>query len=160
MPRMKIFASVGTHPQGFDRLVEKLDEIAPSLGAEVFAQTGNSVYEPRSFPFKKFLTENEFQKKVREADIVISHSGAGTIINSLLQKKKLIIVPRLKRFSEHTNDHQLDLAKALEAEGKCIAVFDVKNLGKAIERAKLFRPRIASNKENLIREIKIFIESV
>ncbi|MBN2067462.1 MAG: beta-1,4-galactosyltransferase [Candidatus Diapherotrites archaeon] len=157
--KQKIFVSVGTHPQGFNRLIGKLDEIVPCLAAEVFAQTGNSGYEPKNFPFKKFLTEKEFQGKVLQADIVISHGGAGTIINSMLQGKKLIVVPRLKAFSEHTNDHQLDLAKALEQEGKCIAVFGIKSLGKAIESAKAFKPRIASTKENLIREIKEFIEA-
>ena len=90
---------------------------------------------------------------------MISHGGAGTIISSMLQGKRLVVVPRLQRFGEHTNDHQLDLAKSLSKEGKAIAVEDIGQLEKAIERAAVFRPRVASNKQGLIEKIGQFLES-
>ncbi len=156
---MMVFVSVGTHQQQFDRLVKKADEIAKEKKAlQFFAQIGNCKFEPKNFPFKRFLNEEELGQKIQWADIVVSHAGAGTIINSMLRKKKLIIVPRLQRFAEHTNDHQLDLAAALAAEGKCINVADVEDLAKAVESAGHFKPRIASNKRNLIKAVREFIE--
>jgi UDP-N-acetylglucosamine transferase subunit ALG13 len=158
---MRVFVSVGTHAQQFDRLLREADAIAGEKNQlQIFAQIGNCTFEPKNFAFKRFLNEREFEAEIKKADLVVSHAGAGTIIHSMLSKKKLIIVPRLKSFGEHTNDHQLDLADALAAEGKAIAVTDVKGLGEAIEKAASFRPNIASNKQRLVKEIKTFIDAV
>lgn len=150
---------MGTHPQPFDRLLKELDKIAKKKKVEFFAQSGNCNYTPKNFPFKKFLSTQEFEESIGKADIVISHGGAGTIISSMLQGKRLVVVPRLQRFAEHTNDHQLDLAKSLSKEGKAIALEDIEQLEEAIERAAVFKPRIASNKRNLIEKIRQFLES-
>jgi len=155
---MKIFVSVGTHPQPFDRLLKELDRIAASGKDIFFAQTGNSSFQPKNFKSKKFLDEGEYKARIREAGLVISHGGAGTMINALLEKKPLLVVPRLEKFGEHTNDHQLDLARAFETEGKAIALENISDLEATIERTKSFRPRLASNKDLLIAKIRDFLE--
>ncbi len=159
-PKIKIFASVGTHPQPFDRLLRQLDSIAGKRRQEIFAQTGNSNYKPLRFPFKDFLDAKEYDDKMQWCDLVISHGGAGTIINALLKKKPLVIVPRMQRFNEHTNDHQVDLAMALDAKGKAICVKEIRNLGKAVEMAVGFKQALTSERAGLIREIKLFLQRV
>lgn len=157
---MRVFLSVGTHSQQFNRLLREMDSLLEKkkITAEVFAQTGNSDYAPRNYKFKKFLDEKEFEEKIVWADLVVSHAGAGTIINALRRSKKMIIVPRMKKFGEHTNDHQLDLAEALEKEGKALAVLDISELGKKILQAKKFSPKTASNRESLVNAIKKILE--
>ena len=115
-----IFVTVGTHSQQFNRLLEKLDELKKrgKIKEELFAQTWNSSYVPKNFKSKKFLTDNEFEEKVKKASLVISHGGAGAIITSLKYEKKLVLVPRLKDFGEHTDSHQLDLARFMESKKK------------------------------------------
>ena len=156
----EIFVSVGTHPQQFDRLLQELDRLAGQgkVGAGIFAQTGNSGYAPKNYRFERFVGEKDYNSRMGKADVVVSHGGAGTIINALRLGKKLVVVPRVKKFGEHTNDHQLDLAKALEKQGKCIAVYDIAELGKALKKAQSFRPVIASNRERLVERIREFIE--
>ncbi len=160
MPNVKkVFISVGTHPQAFDRLLKELDSIAAKHAEfKIFAQAGNSKYKPKNFEFEKFLKGKQFDEKIQWADIVLSHGGAGTIINALLNKKPLIVVPRLKKFGEHTNDHQLDLANALEREHKVIAVFDMNELEEKILKAISFKPNLSSDKERLIKRISLFLE--
>jgi len=156
---MNVFVSVGTHPQAFDRLLLELDPIAKNnKNLNIFAQTGNCKYKPKNFESKNLLASKEYDKKMREANLVISHGGAGTIINALLKGKPLLVVPRLQKFNEHTNDHQLDLAKALAAEGKALAVFEMKELAKKISQAKSFKPNLASNRPGLIKKIADFLE--
>lgn len=156
----KIFASVGTHPQQFDRLLKELDAFAARhRGIEIFAQIGNSGYEPKNFRFEKFIDGKGYDARMRWADVVVSHGGAGTIINALLPGKPLVVVPRLKKFGEHTNDHQLDLAKALEEKGKAIAVFDIGDLEKKVLDAFSFRPNLESDREGLIGRIALFLEA-
>jgi UDP-N-acetylglucosamine transferase subunit ALG13 len=156
----KIFVSVGTHPQQFNRLLQELDKLAEQgkVVAEIFAQTGNSNYIPKNFKSGKFVGEVEYNSKMGTADVIVSHGGAGTIINALRLGKNLVVVPRLKKFGEHTNDHQLDLAKALEKQGKCLAVYNISKLGSTLKQARGFKPVIASNREKLVAKVKEFIE--
>ena len=156
---MNVFVSVGTHPQPFDRLLKELDRIAEKGKHKFFAQVGNSGYEPKNFSFKRLLDEGEYQSRISKADVLVSHGGAGTIINALRQGKTVVVVPRLKRFGEHTNDHQLDLAEALSAEGKVISVGEMPGLEQALNRAWSFKPRLASDRQKLVKRLRQFIDS-
>lgn len=157
---MKVFVSVGTHPQQFDRLLKELDKISEKTNAfEFFAQTGNSDYKPANFQTKIILDEQEYLEKISQSDLIVSHGGAGTIINCLKQSKKVVVVPRLKRFGEHTNNHQLDVARALSSEEKVISVEDITGLESALKKAVAFKPSIASNKEKLVKRVLEFIDS-
>ena len=57
-----------------------------------------------------------------KARVVIAHAAAGASLLALKHKKKLILVPRLKKYKEHYNDHQLQIAKALQDSGRAIWV--------------------------------------
>ena len=159
---MKIFATVGTHPQQFNRLFRELDSLSASgkINAKIFAQTGNSDYKPKNFPFKKFINSAEYEKEFGKADAIVSHGGAGAIIAALKAKKPLVIVPRRKKFSEHTDDHQLDLAEALGRRGKAIYVKDLSALPEAIGKTVNFRPEKKSEKEMLVKRIEKFLSEL
>ena len=154
---MRIFVTLGTHPQQFNRLLKEIDSLAKKPGFNFFAQAGNSTYNPKNFPFKKFINPGPYEQEFANSDVIISHGGAGAIIAALRQKKPLIIVPRLRKHGEHTDDHQLDLAEALDRRGKAIAVFDLKELPKAIDKAKKFRAEKESEREALAGRIRNFL---
>ncbi|RLG69390.1 MAG: hypothetical protein DRO07_02400, partial [Candidatus Iainarchaeum archaeon] len=86
---MRIFIALGTHPQQFNRLLKALDRLVAGkkIKGKLFAQIGNSSYEPKNFPFKKFLKPEEYEREMKRADIVISHAGAGSIITALKYEK-------------------------------------------------------------------------
>lgn len=155
---MKVFVAVGTHEKPFNRLIKAVDEIAEKQnGFEIFVQIGNSTYAPKHCKFKKFLSPEQYENEIKKADVVVSHSGAGSIISALANKKPLIIVPRLKKYDEHTDDHQLDIANALERMGKAIVVCDMGCLCEAILEAKKVRPDMKSSKQKLIARVKKFL---
>ena len=87
---------------------------------------------------------------IEQADIVISHAGAGSIINALRNRKPLIIVPRLVEYGEHTNSHQRDLAKAMNERGKAIACMEMGGLEEAMKQAWKFRPNLDSDRQKLV----------
>lgn len=132
-----IFLTVGTHKDPFDRLIKKVDDLVSSgsIKDKVVMQIGNSAYEPKNCEFYRFIGSDKFEELYKSADIIICHAGAGSIINALKNKKHLVIVPRLKKFHEHTDDHQLDLAEAMEKDGKAVCVRDVEQLPEAINNA-------------------------
>ncbi len=133
--------TVGTHDQGFERLVKEMDAIAGELEEEVVIQTGNTAYETKNVRQIKFVDRKGMEELNARARIVIAHAGAGSIIFALKQKKPLILVPRLKKFGEHVNDHQLELARELENEGRALCVSDIRELRERIMMAGTFQPR-------------------
>ena len=158
---MKIFLTVGTHPQQFDRLVKAVDAIAgKNRKTQVFGQVGSSSYKPKFFPFKEFIVEPEYSAKFMEADVIVSHGGAGAIIHAMKHRKRLVIVPRLKEFGEHTNNHQKELAELLEKHGKAIAVNGMQELEQALDKAKKFTPKFDSSRKKLIEGLEKWFMAV
>jgi len=155
-----IFVTVGTHYQGFDRLIKKMDEIARKINDEVIMQIGYSRYEPRNAKWFRFLEENDILELYKKADIIVAHAGAGTLLTVLSFGKPLVIVPRLKEFKEHVDNQQLELAEALEAMGKAIAVYDVDELEDAIEKAKLLRYKPINRNKRLINFLREYLRGI
>lgn len=146
----------GTHNQGFDRLIKAVGEISKQSKEKFLVQTGNSNVQPKNCDYRKFFTPTELEKKIQESSLVITHAGAGSIINSLKNKKHTIVVPREKKFNEHVNDHQIDLAQALYKEKKVVMCRDVKKLQEKINKAKTLITAKQNNKE-IMKEIELFL---
>ncbi len=108
---MKIFISVGTQKFPFNRLIQigdRLAEADPSF--EVFAQSGNSDYIPSHYRSVSFMDKKEYEDKIDQCDILLTHGGVATIITALKKKKAVIVVPRLSKYGEHVDDHQVQIA--------------------------------------------------
>ena len=114
-----IFVTVGSRFYQFNRLFQKLDEFYDEgiLSEPMFAQIGASTYEPRNFEFEKFITPEEFDKRILDADIVVSHGASGSIMKALNAGKKVIAVTRLEKHGEHINDHQIQNNEAFASNG-------------------------------------------
>lgn len=153
-----IFVTVGTHDQNFDRLLKKVDELKGSgkINEGIFAQTGNSSFVPKNFASKKFFSDSEFEEKMKTCSLVISHAGAGAIILALKHGKKLILAPRLKEFNEHTDSHQLDLAKFMVHKKKALLVTDMNELEKKIGEAKKFSFSAKTQKTRIVSALNDF----
>lgn len=132
-----IFVTVGTHYQGFERLVRKMDEIAAEIDEEVVMQTGYTEYQPQNAKWFRFKDYDEILDIYKSANIIVSHAGAGTLLDSLSFEKQIIVVPRLKKFNEHIDDQQLELAEALENSGRAAAVYDIEKLEEVINNTVL-----------------------
>ena len=128
-----IFVTVGSHYQGFVRLIKKMDEIAGKIDEEVVMQIGYTNYKPRNAEYFDFIENyEEIQELNREARVVVCHGGAGAIITALEQGTPVIAVPRLKKYAEHTDDQQLDIVTAMAEEGKIITEYGVERLEKVL----------------------------
>lgn len=132
-----ILVTVGTHPQGFERLVQAVDELAAGLDERVMLQYGSSRYRPRFAEGFEYTSSQEMERLTGQARVVVCHAAAGSILLALRHSRPVVAVPRLKRFGEHMDDHQLQLARVLEAQGKAQAVYEIsaENLKSAILRA-------------------------
>lgn len=136
-----IFVTVGTHTQGFERLIMAVDNLAGKglINEQVTMQIGNTKYEPKNCAWFRFESFEQILELNRKATIIITHAGAGCILTAMQFKKPLIVVPRYKKFGEHVNDHQCDLAAALDKKGKAVVLYDINGLMGALERVKKLR---------------------
>lgn len=126
-----IFVTVGTHEQSFNRLIKEVDELVGEkvITEPVFIQTGYSDYVPKHAEYARFLNYDQMEKTIDSARIVITHGGPASFINVLAKGKKPIIVPRLSKFHEHVNDHQITFAKELKDRNyEIIIVEDIDDL--------------------------------
>jgi len=137
-----IFLTVGTQFP-FDRFIRAVDNIFEKglIDEEIFAQIGETSYKPRNFESVASLEKKVFDECFKKASSVMSHAGVGTITVALKNHKPLLVMPRMKRYKEHVNDHQVATAKKFEELGHILAVYDVKDLPKGIRKLKNFIPR-------------------
>ena len=157
----KIFITLGSQKFQFNRLLKSVDELCEKgtvNGEDVFAQIGYSDYLPKSFNYKNFLDRDEFSKEMGKADIVITHGGTGAIIGAVKKGKKVIAVPRLAKYGEHVDDHQLQLVGQFDDLNLIYACRDM-DLEKALEEIKKTEYReYKSNTNRIIKSLEEFIE--
>ena len=159
-----IFVTVGNDFRGFDRLLKKMDEIAPHIPREMVIQKGYSRYLPKNIEHFDFVSMNKAIEYIQKSELVVSHAGIGTIILCKEYGIPILILPRRKAYGEHMNDHQLEIAKALEKrEGENIYVvygedqLEEKILKVLMERTR-YTPAENIGRVNLMRTIKEFIK--
>lgn len=130
-----IFVCVGSRKYQFNRLFIELDRLCKTgvIKEEIFAQIGTSTYKPKYFKYEAFISQDEFQKKIEEADIVISHGASGSIMKALNLGKKVIAVTRLEKYGEHIDNHQIQTNEAFSSNKYLLAVFEMEDLEKAIQ---------------------------
>lgn len=158
-----IFVCTGTQIFQFDRLTKKLDELVGNgtIKDVIFAQIGAAEYIPKNYDYKKFINKDEFAEYQTRADVIISHGGTGALVGASKLGKNIIAVPRLAKFNEHVDDHQLQVVHVLEKEGYLRAVYNIEDLGRVIEEA-LNKPitKVYKRESNIIPIIENFINSL
>ena len=151
-----IFITLGSQKFQFNRLLKAVDEI--DVNEDVFAQIGYSDYKPQHYEYKEFLDRDEFENMMSKADIVITHGGTGAIIEAVKKGKKVIAVPRLKKYGEHVDNHQIQLIGQFRNLELIYACEDM-DLEKAIEIVRKTEYKsYQSNTERIIKSLEEFIE--
>lgn len=135
-----IFVAVGTQKFQMNRLLIEVDNLisAGTIDEAVYAQSGNSTYKPTGYSYVPFLTKEEFDEKIDECELLITHGGVGTIVSGLKHNKAIIVVPRLKKYKEHVDDHQLQIADSFAKLGYILKCEEMEDLTVMIEKAKSF----------------------
>ena len=154
-----IFVTLGTQDKEFPRLLEEVDKLIDKgvINEEVIAQIGSTSYNSDKIKTVDYLSRNEVLNYINQADYIITHGGVGTIIDSLNLGKKVIAVPRLKKYKEHVNDHQLEIVNEFTKLG---LILDGSNLEQAIYKLDNFIPnKYESNNSNFVKLIDNFINN-
>jgi len=156
-----IYVTVGKMPLGFERLVKAADGLAGMLDEEMFIQTGSSGYVPKNARHSDFITFPEAEEMMKDASLIISHAGIGTIIGAIRAGTPIVVVPRREKYKEHFNDHQFEIAGAVKGRPGVEVVYEEAELAQAVERLRGMKGKIKpeSPGAGLIAAIDEFLEA-
>ena len=158
----KIFITLGSQKFQFIRLLKAVDVLCEDksiLAEDVFAQIGYSDYCPKYYKYKNFLDRDEFSDEMGKAEIVITHGGTGAIIGAVKKGKKVIAVPRLAKYGEHVDDHQLQLIKQFDELNLICTCNDTSELKKALDTVRKTKySQYESNTLTIINDIEKYIK--
>ena len=156
-----ILITLGTQDKEFTRLLKKVDELINKkiIKEEVIVQAGYTKYKSKNMKVFDYVSKKKLEEYMDNANFIITHAGVGTIFDALKKNKKIIAVPRLSKYKEHNNDHQLEIVEEFSKENFILPVYEIDELENAIRKIKTFKPnKYESNNKNMIKLVSDYID--
>ena len=158
-----ILVTLGTQDKSFERLLKQIDKEIDkgTIKDKVIVQAGHTKYNSKNMEIFTLVTPNELEEYIKNCDLLITHGGVGSILSGLKYGKKIIAVPRLSKYGEHNNDHQLQLIDKFSSDGYIIPCYEVKDLEESLKKTKDFVvKKYKSNNYKFVNLIKNYIDSL
>ena len=136
-----IFLTIGT-THLFDRLIRAVDDAVENkmINEKIFGQVGKGGFKPKNFESVEILDKIQFDQYLDQSSMLISHAGMGSITMALSRLKPILVVPRMKKYNELVNDHQIATAKKFEQLGHVLALYNLTDLPAKIKALRTFKP--------------------
>lgn len=157
-----ILVTLGTQDKSFARLLEAVQKEIDNgkIKEKVIVQAGHTKYESRDMEIFDLIDREKFSSLIKECDVLITHGGVGSIITGLQNDKKVIVAPRLAKYDEHMNDHQMQITENFAKAGYILPLYENDDLGKILTETKKFKPkRFKSNTSKMIKIIENYIDN-
>ncbi|MFD1735194.1 PssE/Cps14G family polysaccharide biosynthesis glycosyltransferase [Bacillus salitolerans] len=158
-----ILVVLGTHELPFTRLLEAVDSLktAGKLDDEIVVQSGHTKFTSSHMKLIPFISYEELGALYDEARLIITHAGTGSVITGIKKGKKVIAAPRLEKYGEHNDDHQLQLVDEFVQAGYIVAWHDGDSLEDIIQQATTFEPKpFKSGRDQMLSIIEDFINNI
>lgn len=157
-----IFVTLGTQDKKFKRLLDDIQKEIDRgiIKEEVIVQSGFTKFESKDMKIFDLLDKDDFDKYIKACDLLITHGGVGSILTGLKNNKKVIACPRLSKYQEHINDHQIQIIEKFSQAKYLLAYNEGDNLESVINKTKNFKPKkYISNTDKMISIIEDFIDN-
>ena len=140
MSEKQILITVGTTK--FENLIKSIDTdnfynmIIENKFTKIIIQKGTGEYIPKNYEKYKDKINiqistilNDFENIIKNSELIISHGGAGIILECLKNKRKVIVCVN----DTLMDNHQIELASTLDKEGYIHFCKNVKDIISDIE---------------------------
>ena len=157
-----IFVTLGTQDKSFTRLLEAIQRQIDlgNIKEKVVVQAGCTKFNSKDMEIFDLVSRDEFDKYMNECNLLITHGGVGSITGGLVHGKKVIAAARLKKYKEHTNDHQVQIIDVFSKEGYILKLDDFDQLDKVLKKVQKFKPKkFVSNTEKFTKKLKNYIDN-
>lgn len=157
-----IFVTLGTQDKSFTRMLDIIDKaiVDGIIKDKVIVQSGYTKYDSKNMEIFDYIDSGKFLEIIRSSDVLITHAGVGNIFTGLENNKKVMAIPRLSKYKEHNNDHQLDIANKFSEEGYILSFSNYEEFVDNYKKLDSFIPKkYESNTLNMISLIKNYIDN-
>lgn len=158
-----ILVVLGTEKYVFTRPLVQLEAYAKdfSIDEKIIVQAGYTPFRSSSMEVIPFFSMSELKELYKQARIVICHGGTGSVVTGVKLRKKVIVVPRLKKYNEHIDDHQLELVTAFKEQNYILPWLEHDKLSEVIDGLKGFQPsKFISGKDAILEYVKHYIGEI
>jgi UDP-N-acetylglucosamine--N-acetylmuramyl-(pentapeptide) pyrophosphoryl-undecaprenol N-acetylglucosamine transferase len=134
----------------FERLIEGMKELVDrgEVPEQVVLQTGRGSRFAQGEDGRSrtvaTLDFEDLKRILRDADIVVTHGGTGSLITALREGCRVVAMPRRFEHKELYDDHQIEIITAFAERGLIEVALEPSQLGAAIERARRKVPPMAT----------------
>ncbi len=152
-----ILVTLGTQDKDFSRLLFAIEKqiVKGNIKEKVIVQSGFTKFHSEHMHIVDFMSSEELDDLISSCDILITHGGVGSIVAALKNNKKIIAAARLKKYKEHTNDHQKQIIEKFAKEGYLLELKDFDKLDKVLTKINRFKPqKFHSNTSHMISLIE------
>jgi UDP-N-acetylglucosamine transferase subunit ALG13 len=115
-----ILVTVGTNQYDFSRLFTMLSAMPLYQDKRVkwvIQAAHNKLTQlPANGEIVEMISRDEMESLVKQSSLVISHCGIGSINLMLSYQKKVVFLPRVAKYNEFSDDHQLQIANEIGSE--------------------------------------------
>lgn len=156
-----ILVTLGTQDKSFTRLLDSIREQINNgnIKDKVIVQAGFTKYDSKDMEIFDLIDRDKFSDLIKKCDLLITHGGVGSILTGLKNNKKVIVCPRLSKYKEHMNDHQVQIVDRFYEAGYILKFNEGDNLGDILKKVDKFKPnKYKSNTSNFINIIEKFID--
>jgi len=156
-----ILVTLGTQDKSFVRLLSALENQIDKgeITEEIIVQSGFTKFESKHMTLIPYLSQDELDNYRKNASLIITHGGVGSILDGCRYEKKVIGVARLKAYKEHINDHQIEICEQFSRDGYILYAANLNDISCFIQKAKDFIPKkYTFDNSKLIMHIKSVID--
>lgn len=155
-----ILVILGTQNLPFNRLIDAIQNQIDQgkINDKVIVQAGCTTINSDDMEVFDLIPVNEFDKLIKDADLIISHAGVGSILGGLINNKKVIAAARDVNYGEHVNNHQYEILEQFEKQGYILGLYDFEKLDDVLQKSRFFKPKkYISNTDFFVSKIDEYI---
>ena len=110
----------------------------------------------------KYASQDVIDGYISQSRLVVTHGGTGSIIGALGDGRKVIVMPRLCKYSEHNDDHQVEMAELFETAGNVVYWRENESFSEVLKKVDEFNPIAYEScfeglKDSILKDISDFM---
>lgn len=136
-----IFVLLGTWEVPFTRPLVEIEQAVKSghITEPVIVQSGPAQYPSAYMKLVPFFPSDKLEEMYTQASYIICQAGIGSIMQGLRKRKKVIAIPRLKKYNEVNDDHQLEILHVF-SKNNYILPWENEKLTTVLDKLESFVP--------------------
>ena len=158
-----IIVLLGTFPTAFVRPLLEIDRLCREgiIKEKVIVQSGHTKFESEYLEMRPFIPPDELTELYKEATLVITQAGPGSLLKGMKLNKKIISIPRLAKYQEVVDNHQEEILYEFTKLNYILPWTEEVALESLLHQIYDFQPSpYLSTKQKIINHLEEYIDSI